>query len=650
MPTTFPALVDTFAAKKVKDLELAIIELERQLVGRLVFNVKAYGATGDGVTDDIIAINAAIAAAIAAGGGVVFFPAGTYLITAAVNLLSVTGALRWNLKLLGVSQTASQLRRKTAGVVIEVCGFYNGVVNLGINGYADNTTASGTTTASSADFTCAALTQSHVGSPISGTGVPADTFIRAVNGTTGTMTRNATASATVTLTFTLKGATTGVQIRGYSAATTTYTPTRELELKNLYVQGCKEGVRFGHYSALNGVAGDGGDQDIAGGSYHNIWVDNCDYGWIEDAQNCLLSKVVNLWTTSITYNHTLQPRGGQVHIDTGYLSYSLAGPATTIAAASNAVALPQATINVASTANFPTVGTAKVTTSTGVQQVAYTGVTATTLTGCEGGTGTMSTNGAVVSNGFPKCSVGSSNLILNDVRSENSGTQPPVVITSPGNGSAQVTQTLCIWTNGIGVTNIDDLILGGSLVKINCTTNGAVALKNTDYVGLGGDIQGGYLQYGNQAGKNQFVTDFASTGPGLTRWSAGLGKLRLGHGLTTTAYSPAATVTLGEDSDIAVAIVAPTSPIIAWFLSGSTVERAGIYMAGAGTNGGSFGFQTKPDGGALRDAMQLHDALAAGQSSMTLLCNDAGTITLKRVTQGAADSGGAGFKLIRVPN
>lgn len=44
-----------------------------------VFDVKAYGATGDGVTLDSPAINKAIEAAAAAGGGTVVFPAGDYL-------------------------------------------------------------------------------------------------------------------------------------------------------------------------------------------------------------------------------------------------------------------------------------------------------------------------------------------------------------------------------------------------------------------------------------------------------------------------------------------------------------------------------------------------------------------------------------------
>ena len=43
-------------------------------------SVRDYGAVGDGVTDDSAAINAAITAANAAGGGVVYLPKGTYLL------------------------------------------------------------------------------------------------------------------------------------------------------------------------------------------------------------------------------------------------------------------------------------------------------------------------------------------------------------------------------------------------------------------------------------------------------------------------------------------------------------------------------------------------------------------------------------------
>ena len=52
---------------------------------KLAFNVKEYGAVGNGSTNDATAINSCIAAAIAAGGEV-YWPAGTYLVSA--NLAS----------------------------------------------------------------------------------------------------------------------------------------------------------------------------------------------------------------------------------------------------------------------------------------------------------------------------------------------------------------------------------------------------------------------------------------------------------------------------------------------------------------------------------------------------------------------------------
>ena len=58
----------------------------------MTFNVKDYGALGNGVQNDTSYIQAAIAAAQAAGGGLVFFPPGSYNVESTVNFNTTTAA------------------------------------------------------------------------------------------------------------------------------------------------------------------------------------------------------------------------------------------------------------------------------------------------------------------------------------------------------------------------------------------------------------------------------------------------------------------------------------------------------------------------------------------------------------------------------
>lgn len=62
------------------------------------YDVTSYGAKGDGTTDDTASIQSAINAQYIAGGGIVFFPSGTYLVTDTLVLLD--GAV-----LLGVNKS-----------------------------------------------------------------------------------------------------------------------------------------------------------------------------------------------------------------------------------------------------------------------------------------------------------------------------------------------------------------------------------------------------------------------------------------------------------------------------------------------------------------------------------------------------------------
>jgi hypothetical protein len=68
---------------------------------------------------------------------------------------------------------------------------------------------------------------------------------------------------------------------------------------------------------------------------------------------------------------------------------------TTIAAASNGVALPTTTITVADASTFETSGTLAIGTNPFWGFVAYTGISGNTFTGCTGGSGTLATGAAV---------------------------------------------------------------------------------------------------------------------------------------------------------------------------------------------------------------------------------------------------------------
>jgi len=73
----------------------------------LQISVKDFGAVGDGRTDDTSACQAAIAAVIAAGGGTVFFPGGSYLISTSLKVTTKS------ISFLGVSASASVLKNGT---------------------------------------------------------------------------------------------------------------------------------------------------------------------------------------------------------------------------------------------------------------------------------------------------------------------------------------------------------------------------------------------------------------------------------------------------------------------------------------------------------------------------------------------------------
>jgi len=115
----------------------------------MIFNVKDFGAKGDGLTDDTAAIQNAIDAAAAAGGGQVYMPTGTYIVSGGEEPSDGCLMLKSNVYLYGDGMGATTVKvadgsdTKITGVIRSAYGEQThdfGVSNLTIDGNRDNTT------------------------------------------------------------------------------------------------------------------------------------------------------------------------------------------------------------------------------------------------------------------------------------------------------------------------------------------------------------------------------------------------------------------------------------------------------------------------------------------------------------------------------
>ena len=85
-------------------------------------NVKAYGATGDGSTNDTPAIQAAISAASSAGGGIVFFPEGTYSVNVTLDCKGDNIALQGLGQRIDTDTAGSVIKKSFNGTLIDATG------------------------------------------------------------------------------------------------------------------------------------------------------------------------------------------------------------------------------------------------------------------------------------------------------------------------------------------------------------------------------------------------------------------------------------------------------------------------------------------------------------------------------------------------
>lgn len=82
------------------------------VVKQTVYNVRDYGAVGNGTTDDILALQATVDACNSGGGGIVFFPHGTYLISDTLYFRGVSGVSTFAITFQGAGVNTVTLKLK----------------------------------------------------------------------------------------------------------------------------------------------------------------------------------------------------------------------------------------------------------------------------------------------------------------------------------------------------------------------------------------------------------------------------------------------------------------------------------------------------------------------------------------------------------
>lgn len=295
----------------------------------------AYGATGNGTSDDSAAIQAAIDAANTAGGGIVYFPPGTYRVGTRIELksgVSLVGAGRQYTKLRGMSGLATS-------VIVGLSG--TAASDLEIRGLTID-----------ADYSGAALN-------ING--------IQVTNGN-----RILIDDCTVT-----NVAKTGI----------VFTTSTDCRVINSRING----TGLAQASVGFGVLLSGG----TGSKVHDNYFTACNGMNIGGNTNALNASAVNNVCDHSATPRTTVSGGGQQ-------------PATS------------GTLTVVSTAGFPANGTLTIAGIVGA--ITYTGLTATTFTGCAGASGTA-TDGGVARNGYESIGItdGCESWLIKGNRSIDSG-------------------------------------------------------------------------------------------------------------------------------------------------------------------------------------------------------------------------------------
>jgi len=115
---------------------MSLTKVTYSMIKGSTFNVQDYGAVGNGSTDDTAAIQAAAAAIQAAGGGTLYFPAGTYSVFGSTTgtLCSFTGLN--GIACIGYGATIAVPAAKTITASEGTFFLFSGCINILVDGFA----------------------------------------------------------------------------------------------------------------------------------------------------------------------------------------------------------------------------------------------------------------------------------------------------------------------------------------------------------------------------------------------------------------------------------------------------------------------------------------------------------------------------------
>lgn len=233
----------------------------------------------------------------------------------------------------------------------------------------------------------------------------------------------------------------------------------------------------------------------------------------------------------------------------------------------------------------------------------------------------------------------------------------PAVIVDARGGS----QAVLAFHSSAGGPTLVNIVRGDSTGQLNIDAAGQVVIKtagnsvyNAVFETSGKSVFLGGI-YGEQAAAGSLIlgSNTSAGARGVVAVPSDLVLIGSSTDMTGGVYTTGLQIGGASSGALALArTVAHASTTLATIGAfNGTTRVSSIDVSGSGTTGGSLEFSVKGASTAIASVLRLPGTLPVSGETAILLAYHNGTgVTVQRVTVGAADSGAAGFKLLRVPN